>query len=451
MSRFFRREASSSSSSKEPNSETSSLKSQPPNRESQPHPNVCLRPDESVVIPPTTPPTPEEVETINRLRSYVENLIHSHYHRRDSSDQDQQDQQQQQQQQPVEPFYEEWEYRWLNYEENDTTVRRYLRAAKGNESDAMKRLESTLLWRRSFKPDIIPPESIRIEGETGKHLLTGFDNQGRSVLYLIPGRENTKSSDRQIRYTVWGLERAIDLLPPGQTKITLAIDFHNSTQATNPNMTTSLKILNILQNHYVERLGQALIIRPMWYMNIFWNTIQPFIDPVTKSKVKWNQDLTKLIPVQQCLKEYGGKNDFVFDREVTWKQILHFTGIDTDGTRVHECFSKVSPSEQKQIEEQIQQGTYKKPAYKPTTTTTPASTSGETNGTSSSAAAPVTNGNGIAANGHAEKQVDQRRLSSSSSSSMSSDDEPTFHDAQQVLSRSSASAVPSASAAGHPH
>lgn len=43
-----------------------------------------------------------------------------------------------------------------------------MRAAKWEFEDAKKRLLNTLQWRRDYKPDIIPPEDVRIESETGK-------------------------------------------------------------------------------------------------------------------------------------------------------------------------------------------------------------------------------------------------------------------------------------------
>jgi hypothetical protein len=34
--------------------------------------------------------------------------------------------------------------------------------------DAKKRIKGTMEWRRDFKPDLIKPEDVRIESETGK-------------------------------------------------------------------------------------------------------------------------------------------------------------------------------------------------------------------------------------------------------------------------------------------
>ncbi len=49
---------------------------------------------------------------------------------------------------------------------------RYMRAAKGNIDEAKKRLKATMEWRRDFKPDLIPPEEVKIESVTGK--MSGF-------------------------------------------------------------------------------------------------------------------------------------------------------------------------------------------------------------------------------------------------------------------------------------
>lgn len=366
----------------------------------------------------------------------MEGLIQSHYYFSDGQPRKEGDHDEAGE--LVEPYYEKWERRWLDSEGDDTTLKRYMRAGKGNEQDAIKRLEvsiekpphelyifeltthlfltqSTLHWRRSFKPDIIPPEDIRIEGETGKHILCGFDNDGRPILYLIPRHENTKSSDRQIRYVVWGLERTLDILPPGQTKVTLAIDFFNSTQATNPNMATSRKVLSILQNHYVERLGSALCIRPPWWMNAFYTAIQPFVDPVTKQKVKWNTDLKEFVPPSHLLKEYGGEYDFEFDKEITWSDILDFTGVAPDGTRLHESFAKMTEDEERRIR------------------------SGESlPATAASAKKQQDQRTQPIANGHT---VNDDLQDDDDDEDDEDDEKPQFHDAQETISRSSAITV----------
>jgi hypothetical protein len=43
-----------------------------------------------------------------------------------------------------------------------------MRASKWNFSDAQKRIKATIEWRREFKPELIPPDEVKIESETGK-------------------------------------------------------------------------------------------------------------------------------------------------------------------------------------------------------------------------------------------------------------------------------------------
>ena len=61
--------------------------------------------------------------------------------------------------------YHPWELRWLN---KPDTIQRYMRASKWNLRDAETRLKATLEWRREYQPDLIPPDEVKIEGETGK-------------------------------------------------------------------------------------------------------------------------------------------------------------------------------------------------------------------------------------------------------------------------------------------
>jgi len=57
------------------------------------------------------------------------------------------------------PYYP-WEHRWIN---RPDTIPRYMRAAKWKFDDAKKRIKGTLEWRRDFKPDLIPPDEVRLD------------------------------------------------------------------------------------------------------------------------------------------------------------------------------------------------------------------------------------------------------------------------------------------------
>lgn len=68
-------------------------------------------------------------------------------------------------------------------------------------------------------------------------------------------------------------------------------------------------MLHILQSHYPERLGLALIINVPFLVNAFFKVIMPFVDPITRNKVKFNPSIF---------------NDGFFDKD----QVMHVSGWD---------------------------------------------------------------------------------------------------------------------------
>ena len=138
-------------------------------------------------------------------------------------------------------------------------ILRYLRATKWKVPDALKRLQGTLSWRREYGADTFTSEYISPENETGKQVVQGYDNDARPCLYLNPGKQNTKMSDRQIHHLSYMLDRTLDMLPPGQETTCLLINFKGAASGSTPSVGQAKAVLNILQNHNPERLGRALI------------------------------------------------------------------------------------------------------------------------------------------------------------------------------------------------
>ncbi|KAF5312323.1 hypothetical protein D9619_002787 [Psilocybe cf. subviscida] len=232
---------------------------------------------------------------------------------------------------PTTDAYRPWEERWIHMPD---TVPRYMRAAKWNLADGKKRIKGTIEWRREFKPDLITPDEVKIESETGKIIINGFDKDGRPIIYMRPGRENTETSPRQLRHLVWCLERAKDLMPPGQESLVIIVDYKSTTLRTNPSISVARKVLTILQQHYVETLGRAIVVNLPMLLNFFYKGISPFLDPVTRDKMRFNPDLQELIPDSQLDADFGGEHAFEFDKDKYWDQIVAACGVKPDGTRV---------------------------------------------------------------------------------------------------------------------
>lgn len=212
------------------------------------------------------------------------------------------------------------EVMWLTRE----NLLRYLRATKWSLADAEKRLVDTILWRRSYGFQGLTADYISPENETGKQLVLGYDVNGRPCQYLNPGLQNTEASPRQVQHLVYMVERTIDLMIPGQETLALLINFKSSGKKTNssPPLSQGREVLNILQTHYPERMGRALIINVPWVVWGFFKLITPFIDPLTREKLKFNEKVRDYVPPEQLWKEFQGDCDFEYDHSVYWPALV---------------------------------------------------------------------------------------------------------------------------------
>ncbi|KAL4247612.1 CRAL-TRIO lipid binding domain superfamily protein [Abortiporus biennis] len=211
---------------------------------------------------------------------------------------------------------EDEEKYWLSYE----CMQRFLRAVKWSSAEAaIKRIEGTLRWRREFGLyNLVTPAYVEPEGVTGKQVIFGFDVDARPALYLVPSRQNTEESERQIHFVIFALERVVDLMGPGVETLTLMINFAD--RGKNPSIGTSRKVLDILQTHYPEHLGRAVIINLPFLINAFFKVITPFVDPVTRPKMKFNPKIVEegLFTPDQLWKEFGGECDFKYEHDKYW-------------------------------------------------------------------------------------------------------------------------------------
>lgn len=53
-------------------------------------------------------------------------------------------------------------------------------------------------------------------------------------------------------------------------------------------------------------------------VNLFFKGITPLIDPATRGKLKFNQDLKEHVPACQLLEELGGSVKFSYDHSLYW-------------------------------------------------------------------------------------------------------------------------------------
>ncbi|RKP10642.1 CRAL-TRIO domain-containing protein [Thamnocephalis sphaerospora] len=172
---------------------------------------------------------------------------------------------------------------WLT----DACLLRYLRAARWQVAKAAERLGNTLAWRRERRPHVLDPDYVMPEAATGKIFVNGFDRYGRPVIYLVPRRENTKPSRRQMDHLIFFLERAIAAMPPGVEQVTLIIDFTGASLFNSPGAGVAKETANMLEQHYPERLGSAYIVGAPWFFGQVFKLVSPFLDTVTRDKINF--------------------------------------------------------------------------------------------------------------------------------------------------------------------
>ncbi|CAL8462258.1 g1789 [Coccomyxa elongata] len=205
----------------------------------------------------------------------------------------------------------------------DRTLRRYLAARNGNFANAKKMLQSTLEWRRSYKPHEITWETIADEA-TGKQIIAPCtDKEGRVVVIMRPREEKSRNTEKQIKFLVYTLELASKLADASGTnhKICWLVDFKGYSMRNAPSIRVSITTLSILQNHYPERLGMALCYLPPRLFSMSWKALLPFIDPVTAEKVVFVNSQNEAAVMAQnfhmdkmeaCL---GGKSSWTYNKE----------------------------------------------------------------------------------------------------------------------------------------
>jgi len=59
-----------------------------------------------------------------------------------------------------------------------------------------------------------------------------------------------------------------------------------------------------------------------WIVNGFFKLITPFIDPLTKEKIKFNEDMSQYVPKEQLWTEFNGGLEFEYDHSLYWPALI---------------------------------------------------------------------------------------------------------------------------------
>jgi len=203
---------------------------------------------------------------------------------------------------------------------------RHYRAEKGDVEKAIMTIKRTLKWRKEFQVDKLVSSLeddkkkskaekeaqeedfaaiLRKESETGKIYVRGYDKDGRAMMYMRPGNENTMHETNNMRNLVFQIEKAVACSNKnGHGKICLVIDYEGFSITKTPSMSASKNTLTILQQHFCERMYRVYICNPPFVFRSFYAMIKPFVDPVTKQKICWAVGKNGM---EQIVNDVGGK------------------------------------------------------------------------------------------------------------------------------------------------
>lgn len=204
---------------------------------------------------------------------------------------------------------------------SDASIARHLRARSWNVKKATKMLKQTLKWRAEYKPEEIRWEDVAEEAETGKIYRSNYtDKHGRTVLVMRPSRQNSKTTKGQIKYLVYCMENAILNLSPEQEQMVWLVDFQGFNMS-HISIKVTRETAHVLQEHYPERLGLAILYNPPKIFEPFFTMVKPILDTKTYNKVKFcysdDQNTKKimenLFDLDHLESAFGGNENTPFD------------------------------------------------------------------------------------------------------------------------------------------
>mmetsp|Transcript_5570 Transcript_5570/g.11595 ORF Transcript_5570/g.11595 Transcript_5570/m.11595 type:complete len:326 (-) Transcript_5570:103-1080(-) len=190
-------------------------------------------------------------------------------------------------------------------------ARRHLIARKGDEESALKSVRQTIKYRveagvddirRAFyEKDVSDLDRSRrfaairagIESQltTKVMYVRGYDRKGRPLFIMDAGASVEWDEDWFVPLHVYMMERTIaclDRATDGQEeRLHITVDYGRYSSKNAPPLKLAKSLLKVLANHWPERVEVIVLLDAPLIFRAFWTMMQPFIDPDTKSKIRF--------------------------------------------------------------------------------------------------------------------------------------------------------------------
>eukprot|EP00250_Pteridium_aquilinum_P035811 c9957_g1_i1 orf=357-1187(-) len=202
---------------------------------------------------------------------------------------------------------------------SDFDFLRFLRARDFDIDKSAKLLIQHLKWRMSFVPlGYVKEEEIIKELGRKQIFLQGHDKFGCSIAILLTARHLAYERDLEEvkRLFVYTFDKAAASNLHNEGKFTIIGDMEGW-GVKNMDIRGYLAVLDILQNHYPERLRKLLLLHVPYLFWGAWKVVSPLVDKVTREKIVFVDDkrlkdtLLKEIDEDQLPTKYGGQQSLI--------------------------------------------------------------------------------------------------------------------------------------------
>ncbi|KAG0280778.1 hypothetical protein BGZ95_008683 [Linnemannia exigua] len=209
----------------------------------------------------------------------------------------------------------------------DSLLLRFLRARKWNVNNGMTMILKAFKWRLEDDIEEVKSKSedeldakyrgFRLQMELGKSFVHGNDKEGRPVVYINvrlhkPADQDAKALEK---FTIYVMEVGRLMIQPPVETACLVFDMTGFGLA-NMDYNFVKFLVQCFEAYYPESLGILIIHKaPLVFWGV-WKIIEPWLDPVVASKIRFtrsDKELTEVIDANHLPNKYdGGKDQFTY-------------------------------------------------------------------------------------------------------------------------------------------
>lgn len=175
----------------------------------------------------------------------------------------------------------------------------------------------------------------------------------RQIMVMVIRRGGSQDHMRGLRWSIYLLEVAIKLMPPGVERVSIIVDYSGMNPLNNSTPMSITRLwIDTMSQHYPERLSDCFMLNPGLVVWLFFKVIGPLLDPVTRKKVNFVDvdkikngecksksqeggveksagfgdyvDVLDFVDAEQLQVEHGGSLEFEFAGKEYWQELEKF-------------------------------------------------------------------------------------------------------------------------------